>query len=233
MTAARDLLPPRKSSSWTRALAAAMSDDLPVPIIEAMDPATAPVDLLPWLAVHDGVRLWYSDWSEARKRRVIAEAPLAAFEVGTRAAVIRFLGYVDATLVDVVAYPARFVMGRARIGRTPIGHPAFLARYLVHVPTTTRRAFVIGRSSMASRDQIVAAVPHLVVTASGEALHGRRIVTPDREPLRRCLAAIRAAKAPETEIRVDFGHRRRLALVDAVSLGDAAALGEFVDRTKL
>ena len=233
MSAVGDLLP-QSSAAWERALAAAMSDDLPVPIVEALDPATAPVEMLPWLAVHYGVRLWYSDWSEARKRQVIAEAPRAAFEVGTRAGVIRFLGYVDATLVDVVAYPARFVMGRARIGRTPIGHPPFLARYLVRVEMRKpARAFVIGRSPMAYRDQIAAPLPHLVVTSGGGTVHGHRIVTPSREPLRRCLAAIRAATAPETEIRVDFATARRLSLRDAPVLDGSASLGDFVARNKL
>lgn len=232
MTDARDLLPPRRPSAWTRSLAAAMSDELPVPVTEAMDPATAPAVLLPWLAVHYGVRLWYSDWSEARKRQVIAEAPVAAFAVGTRAAVIRYLGYVDATLVDVVAYPARFVIGRSPIGRTPIGHPPFLARYLVRVETSSR-SFVIGRSAMASRDQIAAPTPHLVVTAGGTQIVGTPLRTPSREALDRCLAAMRAAKAPETEIRVDFGHHRRIQLLDAPLLDGSAALGDFVARSNL
>lgn len=207
-----DLLPPAASAPVERALAAAMSDTLPVPIVAAMEPATAPAALLPWLAVHYGVRLWYSDWAEARKRQVTAEAPRAAFEVGTRAGAIRFLGYVDASLVDVVAHPTRFVFGRALLGRTPIGHPPFLGRYLVGVATTVpARAFVMGRARI------------------GRA----RLKTPDRKPLARALAALRAAKAPETEIRVDFAHHRRLALRDAPPLDGTHKLGDFVARAKL
>jgi P2-related tail formation protein len=202
---------PQNSAAWERALAAAMSDALPVPIVAAMDPATAPVALLPWLAAHYGARLWFSDWPVSRKRLVASEAPLAAFEVGTRAGAHRFLGYVDATLVDAVAHPARFVMGRAVVGRTPIGHPAFVGRYLVRVATAAPpRSFVTSRARL------------------GRA----RLKTPDRTPLDRCLVALRAAKAPETEIRVDFGHHRRLRLADAPQLG-AYRLGEFVARTKL
>lgn len=212
MTDARDLLPPRKSSAWTRALAAAMSDTLPVQIVAAMAPETAPAALLPWLAVHYGARLWYSDWPEARKRQVTAEAPLAAFEVGTRAGSHRFLGYVGGDLVDVIAYPAPFVMGRARVGRTPIGHPPHLARYLVRVATVSPpRGFVMGRAR----------------------LNRARLKADDRRPIERCLAAIRAAKAPETEIRVNFGHRRRLTLADAPPLDGSTRLGAFVARTKL
>lgn len=209
---AADLLPARLTSHWTRALAAGMSDDLPVPIREAVDPAATPAALLPWLAVHDGVRLWFSDWSEEKKRRVVAEGLVAAFEVGTRAGAIRFLGYVDATLVDAVAYPARWIMGRAIIGRTPIGHPPFLARYLVKVETSIPKStFVMGRSFLGR-------------------CYFRK---PDRTPFDRCLAALRAAKAPETEIRVDFAHRRRLTLGDAPRLDGSHKLGDFVDRTKL
>ncbi len=207
-----DLLPRGASAPAERALAAAMSDDLPVPIAEAVDPATAPVDLLPWLAVHDGVRLWFSDWPEAKKRRVIGEGLVAAWEVGTRAGEIRFLGYVDAALVDVVAHPARWVMGRAVLGRTPVGHPPFLARCLVRVATfAPPRAFVLGRAVVG----------------------WARTRTASREPLRRCLVALRAAKAPETEIRVSFEHRRRLRLSDAPPLDGSTRLGAFVTRSKL
>ncbi len=234
MTSAAELLPQRLPSHWTRALAAAMSDELPVPIAEALDPSAAPMALLPWLAVHDGVRLWFSDWSAQTKRSVTTEALIAAWEVGTRAGASRYLSYVDATLVDAVAYPTRFVMGRAVVGRTPIGHGPFLARYLVRVETRhSSRAFVLGRSALASRDQIEAAVPHLIVTPGGSEINGSVLRSPSREPLRRCLVALRAAKAAETEIRVHFGHHRRLTLADAPPLDGSTRLGAFVARTKL
>lgn len=208
---ADDLLPGNRQS-WEIACAAAMTDELPVPIAAALDPATAPVDLLPFLAVHDGVRLWFSDWPEARRRLVVAEALVAAWEVGLRSGSIRFLGYVDAALLDVVAYPARFVMGRAVLGRTPIGHPPHLARYLVRVVThAPPRSAVMGRAVL------------------GRA----RMKTPNREPFRRCLVALRAAKAPETEYRVDFAHRRPLRLSDAPPLDGSTHLGAFVARNKL
>lgn len=207
-----DLLPTGASLPFEIAIAKAAADDLPVPIRECLDPATTPVAFLPFLAVHRGTRLWFSDWSEARKRQVIAEAPATAALLGTRAGARRLLGYVDAGLVDVVAYPAPFVMGRARIGRTPIGHPAFLARYLVKVVTyKPPRALVMSRGAL-----------------------GRRpLKTPSREAFRRCLVALRAAKSPETEVRVDFSHMRPLLLSDGVLLDGSHRLGEFVTRAKL
>lgn len=206
-----ELLPPN-SSPYEVALAKAMTDVLPVPLREALDPTAAPVDLLPFLAVHDGVRLWYSDWTVARKRTVISASLLDCWLVGVRDGAVRYLSYVDATLVDAVAYPARFVMGRAIIGRTPIGHAPFLARYLVKVETRKpARSLVLGRGPL------------------GRA----RLKTPNHEPFNRGLAALRAAKAPETEIRVDFGHSRQIRLSDGVPLDGTYRLGSFISRTKL
>lgn len=210
MTTVRELLP--SAAAFEKAAAVAMSDALPVPITAVFDPSTAPVPFLPWLAVHDGVRLWFSDWSEARKRLVIDEAPVLAGRIGTRSATGQMLGYVDGTLLDTVSYPARFVLRRARIGRTPIGHPAWVARHLVHVRTITPSgALVLGRGRLSAR----------------------YLKSPSREPLHRCLIAMATAKAPETEYRADFGHHRELRLSDAPALDGTYSLGAFVARTKL
>ena len=219
---------------FERALAAGCDDTLPIPYREILSPSSAPAIWLPFLAAHRSVDLWFDDWTEARKRAVVEAAILDARLKGTRSGTTRFLAYVDATLVDTVAYPARFVLGRAVVGRTPIAHGPFLARHLVRVETwRSPRAFVIGRSALASRDQIEAAVPHLIVTSGGAVINGSVVETPSREPLRRCLAALRAVKAPETEIRVDFGHHRRLTLADAPPLDGSTRLGAFVARTHL
>lgn len=211
MTSAADLLPD-SAGPFEVALAEAITDTLPVTIREALDPATAPVDLLPWLAVNEGVRLWYSDWSEERKRLVISEALMAAFLVGTRDGSIKGLSYVDGTLVDALAYPRRFIFGRSFVGSTPINHPPFVARYLIKVATTTpKNALVLGRAVL-----------------------GRAALrTPDRDPLKRCLAALRAFKAPETEIRVDFGYKRPLTIADAPLLDGSHHLDEYIERTKI
>jgi len=211
MSAVVEILP-SSAAVFERALADAMSDALPVPFAEIFDPAETPVAFLPWLAVHDGVRLWFSDWPEALKRLVIEEAPVLAGKVGLRPASQRMLFYVDGTLLDVVSYPEPFVMGRGRIGRTPIGHPAFVARHLVHVETAAPpRAFVMRR-----------------------AVIGRaRYRTPSREKLRRCLVALATAKSPESEYRADFGHKRPLLISDAPPLDGSHHLGDYVARSKL
>jgi P2-related tail formation protein len=210
MTGVRALLPTPRA--FERAAAAAMTDDLPVPIEAVFVPAETPVAFLPWLAVHDGVLLWFSDWAEARKRQVIDEAPVLAGRIGTRSASIAMLGYVDGVALDIVSYPARFIFGAARVGRSPIGHPPWLARHLVRIATVApARCFVMGRAVLARR----------------------RLKTPDRETLRRCLVALATAKSPETEYRADFGHRRELLLSDAPPLDGTYSLGAYVARNKL
>lgn len=203
---------PANASIYEVALAEGMSELPPALIREAMDPATTPLSVLPFLAVHRHVRLWYPDWSEARRRQMAQEGPELAGLVGTQAAAARFLAFVDAEIIGKVSYPSRFVQSRAVLGRTPIGHPPFLARYLVKVETfTPPRAFVLGRSIL------------------GPA----RLKRPTREPFNRALAALRVAKAPETEYRVDFAHLRPLSIADAPPLDGTYALDAYVSRTWL
>ena len=203
---------PSNSTAFERAVAAAMTDELPVPLAAIMDPATSPERFLPFLAAHRSVDLWFSDWPVERKRQMIANAIRLARLKGTRAGTLAFLEYVDAELLDIIAHPARFVIGRAVIGRTPIGHKPFSARHLVKVHTfRPPRCFVIGRTPI-----------------------GRApFVTPSREPFNRALAALRVAKAPETEYRVDFGHKRQWRLEDNIPLADELPLGAYLDRTRL
>lgn len=200
---------PSNATAFERAAGEGFSDVLPVPIREIVNPFQTPVAFLPFLAAHESVDLWFSDWVEARKRAMVAEAPVLARFKGTRHGAIRFLSYVDAEIIHAISYPARFVLGRAIIGHTPIGHPPFVARYLVKIVThKPPRAHVIGRSPI-----------------------GRRVLrTPSREPFNRALAALRAAKAPETEYRVSFAHKRPIQLSDGIPLDGSYRLGGYIDR---
>lgn len=211
MSSVGDLLPGARGP-FEEAVSAGVSDELPVPIVDAVDAWRAPAAFLPWLAVHYGAPLWFSDWSEHIKRLAVDEAPALDFSIGTRAAVPTLLSYVDATLVDARSYPQRFVFGRAVVGRTPVRHPAFMARYLALVDTTTpRNGFVFGRAALGRRA-------------------GR---TPSREKFKRARAALRASKTPETEYRVSFQHKRQITLADAVPLDGTYALGDFISRRSL
>ncbi|MET0170903.1 MAG: phage tail protein I, partial [Agrobacterium vaccinii] len=118
------VLLPSSSDVFELALASGMSDDLPIPYAEIMDPYRTPVRFLPWLAAHHSVDLWFDDWPDDRKREMIAQcagvstiypaSPLAALK-GTLAGLKRYLAFVDAEIVDRIAHPSRFTFGRAVI----------------------------------------------------------------------------------------------------------------------
>ncbi len=202
-----------EAAPFERALAKAFTDVLPIPIRDLLDADRTPEAFLAFLAASESVDLWFADWSPARRRAMVRAARdgLAALK-GTRAGPDAFIRFVDGVILDRISYPARFVLGRAKIGRTPIGHPPFTARYLVKVETfVPKRALVTGRGVL-----------------------GRGVLrTPTREPLRRCLQALTASKGDATEYRADFAHRRVLRLDDAPSLDGGFRLGQFVNRTRL
>lgn len=205
-----DLIP--NKLAFEESAAAGMSDDLPVPIAQALDPLRTPARFIPWLGAGRGVDLWFEDWPEARKRQIVAQWPQLAALIGTREGARRMLEFVDAELIDAVAYPQRHVLARAVVGRTPIGHQPYVVRYLVRVRTfKPKGAMALGRG----------------------ALGRKRIRTPSREQLQRVLAALRIAKSPETQVRVDFQHLRPLNITDAPALDEHFRLDQWVARTKL
>lgn len=203
---------PQSAELAERALHRAMQDDLPIPLSVILDPAQTPAEWLPFLAVHEGVRFWFADWSEARKREIIAEWTELAGLIGTRAAAARFLAYVDAEIIHKISYPAQKPIGRWALGRHPINHPSFKARFLVKTELKApKRAFVIGRTAI-----------------------GRGALSPpSTEPLRRAKAALTISKSPETAYAVSFAHRVRRTLRDGIDLRAGHVLGSFKDRVRL
>ena len=212
---------PSSSGPFERAVAAGMSDDLPVPFAELLDPYQTREDLLPWLAAHHSVDLWYDDWPVERKREIIAQyAGVSTIYPGeslpelkgTHEGVLRYLAFVDATVLDSVSYPARFVLGKSSLSFTPLNHPAFKARWLVRVdlkkPVNT---FVIGRSALG--------------------LGALRPV--DLTPIHRAKEALRVAKASETEYLVSFAWRRMATFGDDIPFGDGLPFGGYVVRNTL
>jgi phage tail P2-like protein len=212
---------PGNSGTFEKALAKTIIATLPVPLDLEMNPYSASERNLPYLAEHHGVDYWYDDWDESRKRQMIAHCSgrRSGFEgefiqelKGTRLGTIRYLEYANGTLLDTISYPQRVVLGRSVIRKAPIGHPAFAARHLVKVPTTKPpRAAVLGRGVL-----------------------GRSPVkTPDRTPLERARIAMRTAKAPHTEYRVDWAHKRIINIDDQIDIDAGFHLGDYVDRTRL
>lgn len=203
------------------ALGEALTDRIEVPIREIMDPYRTRAEFIPFLAAHVSVELWFDDWPEERKREMIAQCMgrsviypgerLADLK-GTREGLKRYLAFVDAEIVRVVAHPTRFAIGRSGIGWRPIAHPPLSAHYLVKLPLRRpANPFEVNRSAI------------------GRA--GLRAV--DREPIRRARLAMTIAKAPETLYSVSFAWRRRIRLSDAIPLDGSHHLGGFVDRTRL
>lgn len=93
-----DLLPPNATPAERRlATVAANACDLPVEVLRTLwDPHTCPAWRLPSLAAERSVDRWDENWSEATKRKVIANAPFVHRHKGTVGALRRAvepLGY--------------------------------------------------------------------------------------------------------------------------------------------
>ncbi|MCA1868913.1 phage tail protein I [Agrobacterium genomosp. 3] len=217
-----DVVPLLTSSTgpFERAVAAGMSDGLPVPYAVLLDPYRCPAEMLPWLAAQYSVDLWFDEWPEARKREVIAQhagvsvlydGELAALKT-TRAAAARYLELVDATIIHKRSHPARFPVGRIVLGKSPINHPPFVARFLVKTTLVQPRgSFCVGRSAL-----------------------GKAALRPrDRRPLERAEKALVVSKAPHTQYSVSFAHRRPITLDDGYDIDAGYVLGSYMDRTSL
>ena len=88
-----DLLPPN-TTPLCRELASIGQriTDLPLPIRETWDPASCPIQALPWLAWAFGVEDWDQTWTEAQQRAAVA-ASLEVHRIkGTVGAVTRAVG---------------------------------------------------------------------------------------------------------------------------------------------
>nr|WP_246274525.1 phage tail protein I [Hyphomicrobium sulfonivorans] len=81
------------------------------PTREVWNPWTCPPDFLKALAHAFSVDLWVDDWTEMRKRRIIANAVEMHRQKGTLAGVLSYLSYVDATLLQVTVPPVRVFSG--------------------------------------------------------------------------------------------------------------------------
>lgn len=90
------------------------------------DPMRAPAAVLPYLAAAHGVSVWRSDWSDDRKRRVIARSIDLKRRRGTVPCFEGHLEFVDAELLQVIAPPSRAVVLQAL---TPAERAAWLAQF--------------------------------------------------------------------------------------------------------
>lgn len=202
------LLLPETSGPGEWAAMEGAEAELPIPIRTIVDPASTTTGFLPFVAVHNGVKLWFDDWSLARKRAITADWELPDL-IGTRPGLQRFLAYVDATLISAVAHPRRFVLGRSALGVQPIQFPSFTARYLIKVGLKRHRCgLVLGRGAW-----------------------GRHALVPvNLEPIRRAKIAATVSKGPGTQYTATFAYRRRPTF-DEMQFG--MGFDDFIDRTSL
>ena len=77
--------------------------DVPVPLRDVWNPATAPVVLLPWLAWGISIDFWDPAWTEAEKRTAIAGAIEAQRRKGTRLSLRAVLDRFD-PLIQIVEW---------------------------------------------------------------------------------------------------------------------------------
>jgi P2-related tail formation protein len=205
---------PDNSDVFERALAAAMSDILPVPVREKLDPDTTSEEFLPFLAHGEAVKLWFDDWPVARKRHVAKEwLKSYASIIGTRAALEPFLALVEADLIDRISNPTYFVIGETPISDgMRVGHgPHYLTALVKASPVAEPDHFTIGVTPV---DQPI------------------RVHDIDTTALDRAKAAMRAAKAPETHYTVDFGWLRPATFDDAVPFDEARRFDALIEREK-
>ena len=140
------LLPPN-ATRLERALEAgtARLGDVTAPIETLVNPATIAANALPWLAYGLSVDFWDTAWSEAMKRRTVAESIAQHKIKGTRASVEHVLARVDTLAMVLEAYE----------------DPARLAPHTfeVHLPLVTEAGAAGGdRANAAIVDDIIAQV---------------------------------------------------------------------------
>jgi len=99
MTTRPSLLPPN-STALERALeqSTARLGDVPAPIKELWNPATCPLELLPWLAWALSADRWETHWSEDQKREAVARAIELQRKKGTPASIEAVLASFDELL---------------------------------------------------------------------------------------------------------------------------------------
>lgn len=135
-----DLLPPNATPVERRlATVAANACDLPVEVLRTLwDPHTCPAWRLPSLAAERSVDRWDEKWSEATKRKVIANAPFVHSHKGT--------------------------VGALRRAVEPLGYLIRVLHWYQEIPTTTPGTFKldIGVLDTGITEQMYAELERLI-----------------------------------------------------------------------
>lgn len=158
-----DLLPPNATPVERRlATVAANACDLPVEVLRTLwDPHTCPAWRLPSLAAERSVDRWDEKWSEATKRKVIANAPFVHSHKGT--------------------------VGALRRAVEPLGYLIRVLHWYQEIPTTTPGTFKldIGVLDTGITEQMYAELERLIDDAKPLTRHltGLAISMETRGPL--------------------------------------------------
>lgn len=109
----QDHILPMAETPLNKSLAALSTrlEGINAPIRDVWDPWACPPQFLKFLAHAFSVDLWVDEWTELRKRNIIADAIRMARLKGTLAGVHEYLRYVDATADDVLVPPMRVFSG--------------------------------------------------------------------------------------------------------------------------
>lgn len=150
MTAPADLLPP-SASPTERTLSVVLGGraDLPVPLRPLWDPASCPLDILPWLAWALSVDEWDPRWSEEARRAVVSSALAVHRHKGTVASIRRAIaaaGYGDSMLIEGNS-GTRYDGAYDYDGSRTYGDPTEWARYrfVLDRPITNPQAAQVRR----------------------------------------------------------------------------------------
>lgn len=113
MIPADDHILPLSETPLNKSLAALSTrlERISAPTREVWNPWTCPPAFLKTLAHAFSVDLWVDEWSETRKRRIIANAVEMHRQKGTLAGVLNYLQYVDAELVGYLVPPIKLYSG--------------------------------------------------------------------------------------------------------------------------
>ncbi len=152
--------------------------DIDVDVLRRIkSPADTPLAFLPYLAWERGVDLWYEDWPEWKKRRIVSEAYRLKGLKGTLAGIDAYLFFVDAKIEDWVV-PPQGVVARAQSAERIAGFKARFAQLRVY-PFRTRG----NRPGVAAkRNGSALAVVGSAVARTNTALqhYGRKAVVYDK-----------------------------------------------------
>lgn len=206
---------PGNSTPWEMALSETSAARRPLDadlVRRVRDPWACPAELLPYLAHALGLRLWFEDWSEYRKRSAIAQSITLRRLEGTLAGVERHLALVDTTIRHVVRPPATtYLSGGVS--------DADRERWIAGLPQIRFFPFATAGEAPAHRAFLGrrAWLGHMHVAASrGPQLHGRR-ATFQMPGLAEAPVTVDVladlGEGPAERVRIDFeGARRRLFL---------------------